>query len=495
MMKKLLFLGAVIFASCFGAKAQMTSISTPSIITDTLHYYFNKHYFKTGKDSLRKFPYFKSAASTNTDITHCGSKFDVPAGKSVTVTGLEAYVGRTPRTSTPNIPFHLYICNLNSAGKPILPPIDSVRVIVPKTFELTGPGLVGGNFSVSLSPTTTVMTPTVRVMNGSFAVLMRNMSTVFGDTLTLLRTASSSYTNGFEPPQHKYSDQDYGYVRHNGQFYSTRDFMITPGFGIGTDYEFIIAPRVQYEITAGHSMPANVAVTTQTAVFVDTICTRTPLTFTNMSSPFYEHRQYNLNQFYRRWAPSGAFQAQPKTQGGWSADSSITWNFEFEDLTTDPTRDTRVFLPYVNNGMITATSDRPPSTLPPSAGCYDNCEFRARLRPMSAYGRTPQYRYDEAFRVCFRFCNGDAIGIPGINGIEGLKVYPNPAVNGKSLITGLTGKTTITVYNMIGQTIKTEVTENNSVSIDLKQQPKGTYIVRIVNANNETAAVRLIHQD
>lgn len=152
-----------------------------------------------------------------------------------------------------------------------------------------------------------------------------------------------------------------------------------PGFGLGTDYEFVVAPRVTYSIQSSEILPDKVYLSTNTTTPADTACTRTIFTFTNTSSKFYEHRMYNLNQFYLKWALTGPFLAMPQTPGGFSQDSAITWRFEAYDLKGEPER---VFLPYVNTGTVSFVTDRRSSLDPPDY-CYLTNQFRTRLRPMS----------------------------------------------------------------------------------------------------------------
>jgi|GEM_PF-675952 len=497
MMKKLLLLSSAVFTFAFAATAQspglqftatkskghFTSPGNPGfkttsvdtmIVTDTLHYYLNKYYFKTATVDYTAFPYYKSAASTVTNVTHCGSRFDVPAGETVTITGLEAFAQRQVPAANLGIPVHMMLCNLDAQGMPILPPIDSVSTIVTGTAVVP----IGGNFT------------TERIMTNSFAILFRNFSTVAGDTARLLRTAGTTPTNQPSPQSTKCSDfengKDYGYVRYNGQFYSTKDFTLAPGFGIGTAYEFVVAPRVRYKLQASQILPSFIVATDDTVNVPDTVCTRTEMIFTNTSSGFFEHRMYNLNQFYRKWNLYSEF--PPFFNNTFSSDSSITWHFEFYDDGSKP--DSRVFLPYVNNHTITAITG-----LSYYPACFTANQFRARLKKMGALGAQPQLVFNEDFIACFRYCNGDTVGIRSVESAGNIRVYPNPALNGKTVISGLSGKNSIAVYNMLGQVILTEVTENSILEINLAKQPKGTYIVRIVDAENQSRVVKLVNQD
>src|SRR5690606_17307472 len=131
MMRKLLLLSTALLTMCFGATAQeQKTASTPTVVTDTLHYYFNKFYFKTGISDINEYPYYKCPSATGTAVTHVGSRFEVPAGDSVYVTGLEAFVRKGPtltgESTSSIVKVGLYLCNLNSNNMPVLPAIDSV---------------------------------------------------------------------------------------------------------------------------------------------------------------------------------------------------------------------------------------------------------------------------------------------------------------------------------------------------------------------------------
>ncbi len=75
-----------------------------------------------------------------------------------------------------------------------------------------------------------------------------------------------------------------------------------------------------------------------------------------------------------------------------------------------------------------------------------------------------------------------------------LSVYPNPVVNGKATVSGLEGTNTITVYNMLGQTVLTLTSDREEVSFDLANQPIGNYLVKITDSNKATKTVKIINQ-
>src|SRR5207253_635841 len=94
-----------------------------------------------------------------------------------------------------------------------------------------------------------------RVINSDFYVLMKNGSTIAGDTVRLYRTDSKAM-NWPAPWTEKYSD-NYGVVRFGGKFYTSENYDKSPGFGVGSNYEFLVAPIVQYEIWAAHEFTAD----------------------------------------------------------------------------------------------------------------------------------------------------------------------------------------------------------------------------------------------
>ncbi len=84
--------------------------------------------------------------------------------------------------------------------------------------------------------------------------------------------------------------------------------------------------------------------------------------------------------------------------------------------------------------------------------------------------------------------------VNGTNGSE-IRMFPNPTVSGKSTVMGLDGENTITVYNVLGQMVSTLRTNEESATIDLAGQPKGTYLVKIVDGNNSSKTVKIVNQN
>jgi hypothetical protein len=87
-----------------------------------------------------------------------------------------------------------------------------------------------------------------------------------------------------------------------------------------------------------------------------------------------------------------------------------------------------------------------------------------------------------------------SVGLAELVSTTKVSVYPNPTVNGKATIAGLEGANTITVFNMLGQSIMTLTSDKEEVSIDLINQPIGNYLVKITNSSNATKTVKIINQ-
>ncbi|MBL7930350.1 MAG: T9SS type A sorting domain-containing protein, partial [Bacteroidia bacterium] len=73
-----------------------------------------------------------------------------------------------------------------------------------------------------------------------------------------------------------------------------------------------------------------------------------------------------------------------------------------------------------------------------------------------------------------------------------INVYPNPAVNSISTINGLAGTNEITVFNMVGQSVRTFKTNQESMELDLSGLPSGNYILRITGDNKQTRMVKIM---
>lgn len=471
MMKKLLLSVVVVCSLALNIKAQINPTPTTMVITDTLHYYYNKFYFKqafpaqfTNYVSPTNYTnyaaFYQCPALTFTGYPFVGNKFECP--DTIVVEGLEAVLAKA-RSATEifNTPARVYLCKLDANGKPKLPALDSVEL----SLNSRGAKLYGG--PLKNGP---------KKIIGDYAILVRNVSTIAGDTVNIMRTSCKTFTAWPATWQEKYSD-GYGFIRHGGSFYSTTNFTLAPGFGWGTDYEFFVAPRVTYTATVSQAWPTEVANS-------QTVCTFQPLTFTNTSSKFFTNRMFNLLEFYKKWnTPLAQLYYAPP--GGWPSDSTVTWKFDFEETNS---AGGKIHLPY--GGGSNTIQFYTDSVLNPK--CSDQNFFRVNFKKMIVFGTGAQTGVQEMIPICVEYCGGDAVGLSKNTGNDKLSVYPNPAVSGKTYISGLHGKSTILVYDVLGQVVFTETTEKDQVLVDLSNKANGSYLIKVTNGNGQSRAARII---
>ncbi|MBA3664725.1 MAG: T9SS type A sorting domain-containing protein [Bacteroidetes bacterium] len=87
-----------------------------------------------------------------------------------------------------------------------------------------------------------------------------------------------------------------------------------------------------------------------------------------------------------------------------------------------------------------------------------------------------------------------SVGLRELTASSAVQLYPNPTLNGKTTVAGLEGTNVITVYNILGQTVSTQTTDKDVVTVDLSNQISGTYLVRITNSDNLTKTIKVINQ-
>lgn len=476
-MKKLLLLGSALFALQFGANSQ--TVATPTTVTDTLNYFVNKQRYKlasTMNTFTTTFAYYKAPSSALTaysGISFLGSIFK-NSDTALIVNGLEGWASRDYHSRLSTVPVTIYLCNISSStGLPVLPALDSVVTpglsgnctIVP---DACPPVLLGGNLAHG-----------PKKVRGDFAVLFRNTSSRFGDTVRFYRTSSLTTDNIIlTGPGSEYykTGENFGVICKNGVFMKTTHHIATPGFGgWGTDYEFCVAPRVQFDLQISQLEPARAAAG---CIFDD-------LTYTNTSSPELTNRQFNLNEFYRQLQP---FQNQPYLNSiGFAPDSVLQWNFD-DDHRIDTVPHLWGRVQDIFLAPHASTIDKFYDT----TGLFLNAYMLGHYRKMSTSYST-RLVGKTTFSTSIDMC-GNEVGIKTINALSAVNVYPNPIVNGKVTVSGLQGKNTITLYNMLGQPVSTEVSETENVVVDLIKQPAGSYMIRVTNADHKSRTVKVINQ-
>lgn len=447
-----------LFFVCLSMYAVSQAPGTATIITDTVHYYFNKYYFKSGQTELGKMPYYKvynsASVKSGTNVTHVGNIFENP--DTIIVKGAEAYM-MGYRFGQQALPIHFYLHNVDNSNMPLMDPIDSFEVFISSTV----PVIIGGNFSKP------------HKMAGKYAISLRNFSTTDGDTVRLYRTASSTFTAWPDITWgNKYSDGN-GRVRDHGQFYKTTNYN-APGFGNGTDYEFFIAPRVQFTLVPGQIWPQQVS-------NGDTICTYQQITFTNVSSPKFTSPTYNMCEFYRKWSAYAPFAASP-VNGGWPADTSISWKFESEDDGVHG----HYYLPAGGGSQtIVFYTD---SVISPK--CTDQNYFSANFKGMAAFGRAPQHSFNQQFTLCVDYCNGNALGLNKQNK-TGIVIYPNPAAD-YLVLNGTGTNTSMEITDPQGQVAFVKNNCTSSERVYLGMLKPGYYVVSITEPDGKTQRLKLL---
>ncbi len=78
---------------------------------------------------------------------------------------------------------------------------------------------------------------------------------------------------------------------------------------------------------------------------------------------------------------------------------------------------------------------------------------------------------------------------------QNIILFPNPAVNGKTILSGLEGNNIVSVYNVLGQLISTQNVNTDKVEIDLANQPSGNYMIKISNSFNQTKTLKFLNQN
>lgn len=431
-------LGLLLFQTAHSQNPTLTPV------TDTIHYYYNKEFFKRGTQP-GNFAYFKLAASTSSNVTHIGSRFE-NNDTSLRISGLEALMCRNNISSQIKVNVRLYLCKVNNGN--INFPGDCLDSV---TVEVSGlPNLrpLGADFKDGKT----------YLMNGDYAVMARNISSFSGDTVRIARTTSKTFTAfpnvGW---QEKYSD-GYGLVRQKGNLRSTANFTAT-GFGNMTDYEFCVAPRVTYNMYIGQEMPEDV-------VNKVPICTFQQLKFKAQTSYQVTHRMYNLNEFYKKW---NLYQPLGGVNGGWSSDSTVMWEFEPEW----GDKMSKMYLPYGGgNKEITFYTDHA-EPFPFTAN-----SFKVKYRPMGrCTNNIGNVEFAESFTLIVMYCEGDTVGIsnPSLNA---LSVFPNPSDHLN--ISGLNASTyEVSIFNVQGIRVKALTLKDTQSAIETHDLKAGMYWIQV----------------
>lgn len=396
-----------------------SSLEKSSAVTigDTLWYFFNKHVYRNPAST--GFYTFKSPNTSG--VTHFGSIFK-NSNPNLAVAGLECIASTQAGSPTGSLTVRMYLTNV-VAGVPAFPALDSVSAVVTSTAG----NFYGANFAVP------------QFVAGDYAVLYKCVPTVAGDTLRVwMNNANTATSTAASATRY---GEGFGTLRLGGTFGLT-----TGLFGAGTDFEFMVAPRVGFTASAAQTAPTG-------------SCTNVAYTFTNNSSFYLGHRQYNLNEFYRHW--------RPFLTAGLSPDSVYTWNFGdgTGDMYTTSSMP-NISHTYASPGTFTGTL---------TANYQKMADFGVKLQDATTFAKT--------VAVC--------TGIQNLSGVEAVNVYPNPST-GMVNIANLPSESTIEVVNMLGQLVYSSKANQSNYTADLSTLPNGSYFVKISSVNEKTKIVKLI---
>jgi len=437
-------LGSEIFSRpTVQSQGKSASLST----NDTLWYFYSKHRFRNLGGTGQNFYTVKTAANTSTAIStiEYGNSFlngTASNSAAVTVNGAFILVSRQANSTNTAVPIMVYLYNANPAGQPTTK-VDSVSAVVTNTNGVF-------NYYAFTSPKT---------VNSSFFVSYKLTSTTPGDTIRAWMTSARTATSSAAANQ-KFGE-GLAYTRVVAAPSTNTIVVNTNLYGSGFDIESVIAPAVSFSINTNYTVSA------PNSTVSGSYCNGLPITFTNTTYPasIMYNRQFNFNKFIPYWAPY-SFTVQPN-----APDSIVNWVFSNAPTTT------------VNTMNASNTVASPGTFTTTLTMKYRPAPFLTVQKPSFSDMQTGTY----TVVVC-------SVGLQENNLNSNAIVYPNPTVNGKTTIAGLEGTNTITVYNMIGQVVSTQVTETEVVSVDLSNQAAGNYLVRITNSNNQTKTIKVINQ-
>jgi hypothetical protein len=407
-----------------------------AIVTDTLWYFFNKHSYRNTPANANSFYTFKNAPTyTATNAINSGGAVFLNPGGNVLVSGAEAIVLRQSNAPSTPVPVQLSLWNV-TAGLPTGAAVASCTAGVSTS---TSGVFIGCNFSAP------------QLVVGDYAIVMRNLSTNNADTIRMFmnnaRTGTSSATSA-----EKFGE-GLGILGVGATFGTTwaKTTNVFNGASFGSDFEFIVAPRVTYSFTANHNST------------VAAVCNTSSITYVNTTTGFASHRQYNLNKFAKSWAPfSNTITI--------TADSVYTWNW---------------------GDASTSYQESPTHQYTVATSGNVNDQLIVKLQKMSDYFGTTVVD-NKAWTVSVTICN---VGLTENNIENQFAVYPNPATDKVVVMLNNANKDTqIQILNAIGQVVltRTNLTEKNELNTE--SLSKGVYFVRVSNGKESSTSKLIINK-
>ncbi|MCX8080642.1 MAG: T9SS type A sorting domain-containing protein [Bacteroidia bacterium] len=399
-----------------------------AVVQDTLWYTLNKHGYRNqswGGFYTVKAPY----PSATLQLNHFGAKF--MNSSPILISGLEIAAQRQASSPSASVPVRIYLCNLDANGNAQMPGIDSVQVV------LTGTTIQfpGANFNIP------------KLVNGNFAIVYRNISTVAGDTIRAWM--NNAGTTSFTVPARQYGE-GIGLMSIKIGTAAPVHTVTTNMFGVNWDNEFLVAPRVSFSITANasHQPTAN--------------CLQTVL-FSGNPSHHLTNKFFNMFAFTTAWGPFTGTLGSPVPAGqflyNWSVGGASP-TATTQNATTN----------YTNNGVMPVS-------------------FTCKYLKQNDSGIMVSDTYTGSITVSG--CTTTAIS--DINSLEqSITLFPNPAgshLNIKSEIENVK----YSVLNMLGETVLSGKVQMGLNDINISQLKPGVYFVRF-NASNKERVIKVVKE-
>ena len=76
---------------------------------------------------------------------------------------------------------------------------------------------------------------------------------------------------------------------------------------------------------------------------------------------------------------------------------------------------------------------------------------------------------------------------------DNIQVYPNPAID-YIMITDNDNVSKVWIYNVLGKRVKAYDVESTGMKFDIRDLPRGMYIVRLLDSNEELVLTRRINK-
>ncbi len=411
----------------YGASNKVSS----AVISDTLWYFFNKHFFRNTPPTNGSFPTFKNAATyTNTNFPQRWGAVFLNSGP-VAVTGAEMLTFAQASSPSSSVNVGLYLYNV-VGGVPSGAPVNSCIASVPQATS-------GSNYGCDFTLPSLV--------SGDYAIIAKNISSVVGDTIRVFFTNAKQFTSTATSSE-KFGE-GLGITGTSAAFFPMTG-LFTPTNT--TDYEPLVMPRVTYSVTTDHNFTSA------------TICNTTAVTYVNMSSAWINHRQYNMNRFWKHWFPFGNVTGYTAVA---NKDSVYTWDFGNAS-------------PFVY--------DVSPTYSYPNGGSFTGL-LTSKIMKSSSFAVILD---SKTWNVTVSVCN---VGLTENNIENQFAVYPNPANNNVTIyLNNANDNTQIEVLNALGQVVLTQRGNVYKNELNVETLSNGVYFVKVRDGKQSSTSKLIIEK-